>query len=101
MRASYVALVDANYATANKLKIGSHITVAKHRFTVIGIVTQAEGSNPPDVYIPLKAAQHLGTQGPGGGSLKGYVNTIYVTTASTADISAVEKESRPCCPRRP
>jgi putative ABC transport system permease protein len=95
---SYVALVDADYATANKLKLGSHITIAKHKFTVIGIVTQAEGSNPPDVYIPLTVAQHLGTLGPGGGSLKGYVNTIYVTTASTADISAVQKEIKALLP---
>lgn len=95
---SYVALVDANYATANKLKVGSHITVAKHTFTLIGIVTQGEGSNPPDVYIPLKVAQALGTQGPGGGHLKGYVNTIYVTTASTADISAVQKEIKALLP---
>jgi putative ABC transport system permease protein len=95
---SYVALVDADYATANKLKVGSHLTIAKHTFTVVGIVTQNEGSNPPDVYIPLKVAQALGTQGPGGGSLKGYVNTIYVTTASTADISAVQKEIKALLP---
>ena len=95
---SYVALVDADYATANKLKVGSHITVAKHKFTVIGIVTQSAGGNPPDVYIPLKVAQKIGTQGPGGGSLKGYVNTIYVTTASTADISAVQKEVKALLP---
>jgi putative ABC transport system permease protein len=87
-----VALIDADYAIANKLKVGSHITIAKHTFTVIGIVSQAEASSPPQVYIPLAVAQTLGTQNLRGGSLKGDVNTIYVTLASTADISTVQKE---------
>ncbi len=95
---SYVALIDADYATANKLKVGSHITVAKHTFTVIGIAAQSAGSSPPDVYIPLKVAQKIGTQGPGGGNLRRYVNTIYVTTVSTADISAVQKEIKALLP---
>ena len=43
------------------------------------------------MYIPLARAQALGT-GPGGQSLRGEVNTIYVTAASAADISAVQKE---------
>jgi putative ABC transport system permease protein len=89
---SYVAVVDADYASANKLKVGSDVTLAKHKFTIIGIITQAEASGPPDVYIPLAVAQALGTQGPGGSSLAGYVNTIYVTVASDADISAVQQE---------
>lgn len=63
---SRVALVDAYYAKANKLKTGSDITIAKHKFTIIGIVTQPEADNPPNVYIPLAAAQALGTRGPGG-----------------------------------
>jgi putative ABC transport system permease protein len=96
---SDVALVDASYAKASNVKIGSDVTVAKHKFTVIGIVTQAEASSPPQVYIPLAAAQSLGTKGPGGGSLKGYVNAIYVTTASTADISAVSKEISALLPK--
>jgi len=97
---SYVALVDADYATANKLKVGSEVTIAKHKFKVIGIVAQAEGSNPPDVYIPLALAQKLATQGPGGGgNLTGYVDTIYVTAASTADISAVSKEIKALLPK--
>jgi putative ABC transport system permease protein len=95
---AYVALVDADYATANKLTVGSHITIAKHTFTVIGIVTQPEASSPPNVYIPLAAAQALGTLGPGGGSLKGYVNAIYVTADSTADIGTVQREIRALLP---
>jgi putative ABC transport system permease protein len=94
----HVALVDADYATSNDLKVGSHVTVAKHSFTVIGIVSQAAASSPPDVYIPLNVAQSLATQGPGGKSMKGDVNTIYVTTASSADISAVQKEIKALIP---
>jgi putative ABC transport system permease protein len=89
---SYVALVDADYATANNLKTGSYVTLASHKFKIIGIITQPEAGNPPQVYIPLAVAQKLGTLGPGGGSLKGYVNTIYVTVASSADVSAVQHE---------
>jgi len=97
---SYVALVDADYAKANKLKVGSDVTIAKHKFKVIGIVAQDEGSNPPNVYIPLALAQKLATLGPGGGgSLTGYVDTIYVTAASTADISAVQKEIKALLPK--
>ncbi len=95
---SDVAMVDAGYAKASGLKVGSDVTVAKVKFTVIGIVTQAEGSSPPEVYIPLARAQALGTLGPGGSNLKGYVNTIYVTAASTADISAVQKEIKALLP---
>jgi putative ABC transport system permease protein len=87
-----VALVDKNYATANGLKVGGTITIAGVKFSIIGIVTQPEGSSPPDVYIPLARAQALAKDGPAGGSLKNDVNTIYVTAASAADISAVQQE---------
>jgi putative ABC transport system permease protein len=87
-----VALVDANYAAANGLKVGKTVTVGGTKFTIIGIVTQPEASTPPNVYIPLARAQTLGTGPGGGGSLKGDVNTIYVTAASAADIPAVQDE---------
>jgi putative ABC transport system permease protein len=95
---SDVAIVDSNYATSNNLKVGSYVTVAKVKFKVIGIVTQSAASDPPQVYIPLARAQALGSANLGGGSLKGYVNTIYVTTASSADISAVSKEIKALLP---
>jgi putative ABC transport system permease protein len=95
---SDVAIVDADYAKASNLKVGSDVTVAKHSFKVIGIVTQSEASSPPQVYIPLALAQKLGTTGPGGSSLKGYVNATYVTTQSTADIPAVQKEIKALLP---
>jgi putative ABC transport system permease protein len=87
-----VAVVDANYATANKLKVGSTITVAKTTFTVIDIVTQPQASSPPEVYIPLARAQALATNPATGKSMKNLVNTVYVTAASAADIGAVQQE---------
>src|SRR5262249_9268031 len=94
-----VAVVDKNYAHAHGLKTGGTITIAGTKFTIIGIVTQPQGSNPPDVYIPLARAQALAKKGPSGGSLKNDVNTIYVTAASAADIPAVEKEIAKLLPK--
>jgi putative ABC transport system permease protein len=87
---AHVAVVDSGYATSNNLKVGSTITVDSVKFKVIGIVRQPQSASPPDVYIPLEVAQGLKT-GPLGVET-GDVNTIYVTAASAADISAVQHE---------
>jgi putative ABC transport system permease protein len=85
---AHAAVVDSGYAKSNMLKSGSALTIDGIKFTVIGIV-QAQGSNPADIYVPLKAAQDLPLQ---ADSLKNEVNTIYVTAASSASIPAVTKE---------
>ena len=85
-----VAVVDSGYATSHSLKVGSAVSIAQVRYTVIGIVSQPQASSPPDVYIPLARAQAISTQV--FGSMTNEVNTIYVTAASAADISAVQKE---------
>jgi putative ABC transport system permease protein len=84
-----VAVVDSGYATSKSLTAGSVLTIDNVKFTVIGIVRQAQGTNPPDVYIPLKVAQDLTLQ---IGSLKNDVNDIYVTASSAADVSSVSHE---------
>jgi putative ABC transport system permease protein len=84
-----VAVVDSGYAKSKNIKAGSELTIDSVRFTVIGIVRQAQASSPPDVYIPLTVAQDLTLQ---IGSLKGDVNEIYVTASSAADISSVGHE---------
>ena len=60
-----VALVDAPYATPNKLKPVHHRGRQQQRqatnFTVVGIVTEPAGDSPSDVYIPLAIAQTLAT----------------------------------------
>ncbi len=89
---SDVAVVDANYATANNLKAGSTVTVAKTKFKIIGIVTQPQASSPPDIYIPLARAQALAIDPATGKSMRGKVNTVYVTAASASGIGAVQKE---------
>lgn len=86
-----VALLDSGYAKANSLRVGSTVTIHQVKYTVIGIVSQPqEGSNPTDIYIPLARAQAISLQA--GTSMKDKVNTVYLTAASGADISAVSKE---------
>jgi putative ABC transport system permease protein len=80
-----VTLADSAYAAAHGLKVGSVVTIAGARFTVIGIVRQAPGSNAPDLYIPMARAQVLA-------KLSGQVNVIYVQAASAADVGAVTSE---------
>ena len=60
-----VALVDKSYATSNGLKVGKTMKIGGVTFTIVGLVTQPEGSNPPNVYIPLARAQAIATNGPG------------------------------------
>jgi putative ABC transport system permease protein len=98
---AHVAVVDAGYAASHHLRIGSHLTIGLTtfpdlniqgiRFTVIGIV-QAAGSNPPVVYVPLKAAQELPWIKTGPASLQGKVTSIYLAAASAADVPAVTAE---------
>jgi putative ABC transport system permease protein len=87
---SDVVLLDSNYATSNKLKVGSTVTIAKTSFKVVGIVSQPASSDSTDAFIPLARAQALGTSG--GKSLKGDINTIYVAANSAQNITSVSKE---------
>jgi putative ABC transport system permease protein len=93
---SNVAVVDSGYATSHKLKTGSTIHIVGHSFKVVGVVAQARGGSPPDVYIPLARAQAIGSAA--GKSLKHDVNTIYVTAASAAGIPAVQEEIKRLLP---
>jgi putative ABC transport system permease protein len=89
-RDSAVAVVDSSFAASNNLKVGSSLNIASAGYTVIGVISQPQVSNPTDIYIPLGRAQAMSTQM--GESLRGEVNTIYVTAASAADISEVRAE---------
>jgi len=80
-----VAVLDSNYATSNKLTVGSTITIAKTSFKVIGIVATPSGQSSTDSYIPLARAQTLA-------SLKNDVNTIYVSSTSASNVNTVSKE---------
>jgi putative ABC transport system permease protein len=94
-----VALVDSNYASAHKLKVGSTVTVAKVKFKIIGIVTQPQAGSPPKVYIPLARAQALATDPGTGKSMKNEINTVYVAAASAAGVGVVQKEIRHLLPQ--
>jgi ABC-type antimicrobial peptide transport system permease subunit len=89
---SDVALLDSNYARQNKLTVGSDITVAGTKFTVVGTVAEPQGGTTTDVYIPLVRAQSLA-------GMKNQVNTIYVAAASAADISAVQQSIKGQLPK--
>jgi putative ABC transport system permease protein len=80
-----VTIADSDYAAAHGLKIGSAVTIAGARFTVIGIVRQAPGSNAPELYIPMARARALA-------KLPDQANTIYVQAASAADVGTVTGE---------
>jgi putative ABC transport system permease protein len=84
------ALVDANYATQNRLSVNKTVDVGGTNFTIVGIISAPQGGNPPDVYIPLAKAQSIGKNGSAG--LARDVDTIYVTAASAADIPSVQRE---------
>src|SRR5215470_16531080 len=87
---SNVALIDSGYAAANRLAVGSTITIAGTDFVVAGIVRQPQGGGAADVYIPLERAQALAQQQyKGSTTFAGKVNTIYVAVANAADIPAV------------
>lgn len=80
-----VTVADSSYAAAHGLRAGSVVTIAGTRFTVIGIVRQAPGSNAPELYVPLARAQALA-------KLPGQVNIIYVQAASAASVGTVTAE---------
>jgi ABC-type lipoprotein release transport system permease subunit len=86
-----VAVVDSGYAKSASLKVGSDVTLASTKFTVVGIVTDSADDSSADVYIPLARAQALS-------SMTGKVNTIYVAADSSADIAAVQKEIQNAVP---
>jgi putative ABC transport system permease protein len=88
---SSVAILDANYASANKITVGSTITLADTNFAVVGIVNQTQGSGHSDIYVPLRRAQTL-AQSSTGKNLTGLVNVIYVAAASSTDITSLQTE---------
>jgi putative ABC transport system permease protein len=83
---SNVAVLDSNYATQQKLKVGDTVTIGSSsntatKFTIIGIAE----ATPSDVYIPLERAQTLA-------NLKNDVNTVYVAASNANDVNTVSSE---------
>ena len=88
---SDVAVIDSSYAKSASLKVGSAVTLASTKFTVVGIVSEPASDSSADVYVPLARAQALS-------SMAGKVNTIYVAADSSSAISAVQKEIQKAVP---
>jgi putative ABC transport system permease protein len=82
---SDVAVLDAGYAAAHHLGVGSAITVHSTKFTVIGVVRQPGGSSPPAIYIPLARAQALA-------NMRDQANTVYVQASSATAVGTVTDE---------
>lgn len=80
-----VAVLDSDYATSAKKKVGDSISVGGTTVTIVGIVTStsATGASGSDVYIPLATAQKLASE-------TGKVSSIYVEAASASDIGTVK-----------
>jgi putative ABC transport system permease protein len=76
---AHVAVVNASYASSNSLTVGSTLTLAGTKFTVVGLLPSSASS---DVFIPLPVAQKLSGQ-------TGKVSTIYVTAGNSTEIDAV------------
>jgi len=94
-----VALVDAGYAASHGIKAGETTTIGGTKFTVIGLVSQPESGSPPDMYIPLARAQALTTDPGTGTSMKGKVDTVYVTAATASLVATVQKEIQHLLPK--
>jgi putative ABC transport system permease protein len=90
-------LVNASYATANKLKVGGKLVIGGTSFTITGIASVPQSGSPPDAYIPLAKARAIG-QATASARLAGKVNTLYVSAASAADIPAVQASLRRLLP---
>lgn len=84
-----VAVLDDHYAAAHHLDVGSAITLGGSRFIVLGTVDQST-TGAADIYLPLTAAQKLGTAG--SASLAEKINASYVSADSSTNVAAVESE---------
>lgn len=84
-----VAIVSSGYATQHKLKVGSTVTVAGTKLSVIGVA--ATSSEAADVYIPLATAQHLA-------SMTGEVTTVYVSASSSSSVASVAQRIQTLVP---
>lgn len=86
-----LALVDTSYAKQHSLKVGSTVTVAGTKFTVLGLVTLSSTASADDIFLPLSETQKLASD-------TGKVNTIYVTADNASGISKVQAEIKHLIP---
>jgi putative ABC transport system permease protein len=84
---SFVAVLDAAYATTADLAVGDTLDIGGTDFEVVGTVssTSADATTASNVYIPLSVAQSVA-------GLDGLVSTISVQAASSTAISQVQTD---------
>jgi ABC-type antimicrobial peptide transport system permease subunit len=78
-------LVDSTYALAQKIDVGSTVTVGNGTFTVVGTVSSASSSpeTSANLYIPLAQAQALSSN-------PDLVTNIYVAADSSSNTNSVQ-----------
>ena len=79
------ALVSASYASREKLKVGSPLTLNGVTFHVVGLVSPPLGGQSADVYLPLAQLQTLANQ-------KGLANIVLVRADKSSSVSSVKRE---------
>ncbi len=79
------ALVAATYASREKLKVGSTLTLNGTAFHVVGLVSPPLGGQTADVYLPLAQLQALANE-------KGLANVILVRADKSSSVGNVKKE---------
>ncbi len=79
-------LADSTYALAQKIDVGSTVSVGSGTFTVVGIVSSASSSpeTSANLYIPLAQAQTLSSN-------PDLVTNIYVAADSSSNTDSVQK----------
>jgi len=87
---AYVALVDSGYAKEHHLSPGSFISLAWHKFRVVGVVGQPAGT-VPTILIPIQVGQALA-------HLPGKTTTIYLAASSATEVNAVAGEIKRLLP---
>ena len=86
-----VAVLDSGYASQQSLKVGSTLTLAGTKFTVIGIATTPAAAGGANIYLPLAKVQTLASEA-------ALVNTIYVKATSAAQIAQVQSAIQKAMP---
>ncbi|WP_308465990.1 ABC transporter permease [Rathayibacter soli] len=89
-----VAVLDASYAKTAKLAVGDTITIGGKSFSVVGLVTAtgSDAQTAANAYIPLDVAQTLAGEA-------GNVTDIYVTAASSSDVSQLQTALQKALPK--
>jgi ABC-type antimicrobial peptide transport system permease subunit len=81
------AILDAAFAKTKGKAVGDAITIAKRRYTIVGLAKTPLGGQAADVYVKLAQLQKLSDR-------IGRVNTLYVRATSAEAVDAVAKSIR-------